>query len=187
MATTHSQAAATAAAPTPTTAAAAGPVGELDLETRLALTDAGMTVRLQDALLRLGVDAAAPETDARLEDAGTEALTAYVARAQPTPAFTYRTPVAALLDRAARRLEADGWCRDATRDASGARCLYGAIHAEASAAGEEDDALALLLEAIRRRDPRAQTIPAHNADLAGAAAAVQLLTQAARLADARGQ
>ncbi|SOD67082.1 hypothetical protein SAMN06297387_12856 [Streptomyces zhaozhouensis] len=181
MATTHPQAAATAAATTLTS------VTEVDLETRLAAVDASMTVRLEAALLRLDIDAAAPETTIPFEDADTEALSAYVARTQPPPTPTYRTPVAALLERAAHRIDRDGWCRDATRDAAGARCLYGGIAIEAATASEEDAALKLLLETIQRHDPSTRTIPSHNASLRSGANAVQLLTKAAQLAHARSQ
>lgn len=104
------------------------------------------------------------------------------------PVRPYPTPVAALLQRAARRLEVDGWCRGSTVDASGARCLYGAIHAEAAGPGEESTALAVLEDAVRRhwRELTA-TIPTVNDTLLpDGRAAVRLLDDSALLADARG-
>lgn len=179
---THSPAASRAApGHTPSTPA-------LDLETRLALTDAAMTLRLEEALLRVGIDTAHAETVLSTDDFTTEALAAYTATAPRPAPDLYPTPVAALLQRAAARLETDGWCQGAMRDATGARCLYGVIHVEAGGSpGLESDALDVLLQAIRREfDPGAASVPAFNDSLGGPRVAVRLLESAARLADARG-
>ncbi|MFD7305183.1 hypothetical protein ACFV83_30345 [Streptomyces pharetrae] len=106
----------------------------------------------------------------------------------PEPAEDpYATSAAATLQRAARRLRTGGWCRGATVDADGARCLYGAVHAAAPSARVEGDALDVLLDAIRRRFPGADTIPeANDRHLTGWKAAVRILSEAAAPADARG-
>mgnify|MGYP001302550914 CR=1 FL=1 len=163
------------------------PPAALTLEARLVLVDAAMTLRLEQALVQLGIDSAHAESTVALDDVDVEALTAYAARARPLPDL-YPTPVAALLQRAAGRLETDGWCRDAMVDASGARCLYGAIHREAGGSTAlEADALDVLLEAIRREfDPGAASVPSFNDRLGGPRVALRLLDSAARLADARG-
>ncbi|MFI7278559.1 hypothetical protein [Streptomyces sp. NPDC049879] len=182
MPTTH-----TPAPPRPATAPAAREPG---LAARLAAVDAAMTVRLEHALLRLGVDAAHAETTPQLDAFDARGLAAYAAQ-RPAPDLwpAYPTPVAALLQRAARRLGRDGWCQGATRSASGARCMYGAIAAEARGdGGLEGDALAVLLDAIRRDLPGAPSVPRANDALAadGGVVAVRLLGTAAELADARG-
>ncbi|MGW3297642.1 DUF6197 family protein [Streptomyces xiamenensis] len=165
--------------PTP----AAPPAAALDLDARLALVDAAMTVRLETALTRLAVDAA--EAESAPADVDTTALLALVDRHQ-APVDLYPTPVAALLQRAARRLEDTGWCRGATRDASGATCLYGAIRAEARGShGLEAEGLEVLLVAIQRQfGPGAgATVAAVNDhQLPDGAAAVQLLDAAALIA-----
>ncbi|MFI6104892.1 hypothetical protein [Streptomyces sp. NPDC051310] len=98
----------------------------------------------------------------------------------------YATSAAATLQRAARRLRTGGWCRGSTVDAGGARCLYGAVHAEAPSGRVEDDALGVLLDAIRRRFPGADTIPeADDRHLTGWKAAVRILSEAAALAGGR--
>ncbi|MTE22618.1 hypothetical protein F0L17_26690 [Streptomyces sp. TRM43335] len=157
------------------------------LDARLAAVDAGMTLRLERAALAVSCGAAhlaAPVLD--LADVVT--LPVELPAVLPSP--DYRTPAAALLQRAARRLEAGGWCQGATVAEDGARCLYGAVHAEAATdptGRAEDDALAVLLEAIRRRWPGVETIPeANDHRLPSGRAAVELLDDAAALADARG-
>ena len=183
------------AAPTHTPAASRAaphqnpPALPLDLEARLALVDAAMTVSLERALVQLGVDAAHAETVPSPEDFTVEGLAAYTATAPRPAPDLYPTPAAAVLQRAANRLETDGWCRGAMRDATGARCLYGAIHRETGGSpGLEANALDVLLQAIRREfDPDAVSVPTFNdTRLGGPRVAVRLLESAARLADARG-
>lgn len=96
----------------------------------------------------------------------------------------YPTPVAAVLQRARARLERDGWCQGATVAEDGARCLYGALRAEATSTAELHDALAVLLEAIRRHFPDEDTVPSFN-DRHGPRTVFRVLDQAADLADAR--
>jgi hypothetical protein len=115
-------------------------------------------------------------------------VAASAATVRPAPDL-YPTPVAALLQRAATRLESSGWCRGATVNEAGARCMYGAVQAEArGSAGLEASGLGVLLAAIRRQfDPDAASVPAFNDHrLGGERIAVRLLESAASLADARG-
>ena len=71
------------------------PTPALDLETRLALTDAAMTLRLEETLLRVGIDTAHAETVLSTDDFTTEALAAYTATAPRPAPDLYPTPVAA--------------------------------------------------------------------------------------------
>jgi len=97
----------------------------------------------------------------------------------------YATPIAATLHKARLRLETAGWCTGALRDEQGANCLIGAIRAEAGSRGEADDACVLLLEAIRRDFPGAETIPAWNDSRNGPRQPLHYLDRAATLAHAR--
>jgi hypothetical protein len=92
--------------------------------------------------------------------------------------------VAAVLQRARARLERDGWCQGSTVEEDDARCLDGALRAEAATAAELADALAVLLDAIRRRFPGEDTVPGFN-DHHGPRAVFRVLDQAADLAHAR--
>lgn len=99
----------------------------------------------------------------------------------------YRTPIAALFHRAHTRLLNDGWCADRLRDEQGARCLIGAIRAEASSRGEADDACTLLLDIVRDEfDPTAETIASWNDRQRDGHMPARLLGHAASRADARG-
>jgi hypothetical protein len=102
--------------------------------------------------------------------------------AAPNP---YTTPIAATLHRARIRLETGGWCTGALRDEQGANCLIGAIRAEAPSGGIADDACALLLEAIRRDFPNAETIPTWNDSRNSPRHPLLYLDRAATLAHAR--
>ncbi|MET8668181.1 hypothetical protein ABZV87_28080 [Streptomyces tendae] len=97
----------------------------------------------------------------------------------------YPTPVAAVLQRARARLERDGWCQGATVDEDGARCLYGALHAEAASTGALHDALAVLLDAIRRHFPDEESVSAFNDGRHGPRVVFRVLDQAADLAHTR--
>ncbi|GAA2639829.1 DUF6197 family protein [Streptomyces axinellae] len=154
----------------------------LDLEARMAAVDAQMTVRLEMAGLALDIDSRIPVEPLDLADVVTGPVQL------PDPAETpYPTPAAATLQRAARRLRTGGWSRGTTVDEAGARCLYGAVRAEAPTARAEGDALAVLMDAIRRQFPGAESVPhANDHELGDWRAAVQLLDGAAVLADARG-
>ncbi|MER6778468.1 MULTISPECIES: hypothetical protein [unclassified Streptomyces] len=91
-------------------------------------------------------------------------------------------PLAALLQRAQRRLEAAGWCRTAATDNTGAICPLHAIHLEASSDTEEGKARTLLLQAIRVEDRNVVSIPHWNSQQSGPAAPIRMLRAAARLA-----
>ncbi|WP_428837868.1 DUF6197 family protein, partial [Streptomyces thermogriseus] len=91
----------------------------------------------------------------------------------------------AVLQRAHRRLERDGWCAGATVDEDGRRCLYGALRAEATSPAELDTALAVLLETIRRHAPDAQSVPDFNDRWTSPRTPLRVLEQAADLAHAR--
>ncbi|MER5295263.1 hypothetical protein ABT382_24800 [Streptomyces pharetrae] len=67
----------------------------------------------------------------------------------------------------------------------GARCLYGALHAEAASTGEQPDALAVRLEAIRRHFSGEDTVPHFN-DSHEPRTDFRVLDQAAALAHDRG-
>ena len=168
--------------PTPDTPVAPSARPPRGLDARLAAAEAHMTVQLDLAGLALSVNSRTAEDPLDLDDV----VRGPVALPEP-PEPPYPTPAAATLQRARRRLRDGGWCQGATVDDEGARCLYGAVRAEAPTAGVESDALAVLLEAIRRRFPGADTVPDANDHHIGSwHTAVQLLGDAARIADARG-
>lgn len=163
--------AAAAARPATTAPPAAAP---LDLDERLRLAVLAVDAAIDTEPLDLDDVIRAPE-------ALSEALWA------PAPAHR-PTPVAALLQRAAHRLQTGGWCRGATVDDQGARCLYGAIRAADPGGAHTDDALAVLLTALRREfGPDVDTVPQANDHLLrDREHAVRILGAAADLADARG-
>lgn len=151
----------------------------LDLDTRLALVDALMSVRLDNAGL------------------AHEVRTAHIPAADPLPEITtpitppagpcpYSTPIAAVLHHARVRLETGGWCTGALRDEDGARCLVGAIQAVAANQGQAQDACSLLLEVIRRDFPDVETVPSWNDAQRGVRLPLLYLDRAAACADARG-
>ncbi|MFJ5212771.1 DUF6197 family protein [Streptomyces nigra] len=105
----------------------------------------------------------------------------------PLP-YLYPTPVAALLQRAHHRLLTGDWCRNAMSDEDGARCMLGAIRAEARGdRGLEASAATILLEAIRRRfGDNVDSVPSFNDAHATSRTPLRMVDQAAGLADARG-
>ncbi|MEU0589952.1 DUF6197 family protein [Streptomyces ardesiacus] len=133
----------------------------LDLDARLALVDAAMTVRLDEAAIAFEVNTA------HLPGADPVPRIAEIVPPPLKPASTpspYRTPLADLLHRARTRIETDGWCRDAVFDESGAVCPIQAIRLEAR--GDRDlahDACVALLDAIQTSFAHAETIPSWNA------------------------
>jgi hypothetical protein len=166
------------AAPT-TTAKAAAPV-VLDLDARLAVVGAVMDQRCSLAVLAVDVNSAHIATPELPE------ITAPL-RLTPTPApCPYPTPIAATLHRARLRLDAVGWCTGQLRDEQGAACLIGAIQTEAPTRGQADDACVLLLEAIRRDFPTAETVPSWNDARRDPRLPALYLDRAAELAHARG-
>ncbi|MFF9118294.1 hypothetical protein ACF09Y_22290 [Streptomyces massasporeus] len=167
---------------TMTTVAAARPpqaATELDLDVRLALIDAAMSVRLDEAAIAF------------------EVRTAYIPGAEPLPEITvppvlpltpapclYSTPLAALLHRARVRIETDGWCRDALVDEQGARCPIGAIRVEATSRDQADNACILLLDVIQQ-DFADATIPSWNAAQTSPTPVLHYLDRAAQHAHTR--
>ncbi|MFF5808854.1 hypothetical protein [Streptomyces sp. NPDC012746] len=167
--------------PAPTTQATAPPA-DLSLEERMALINAAMTVRLEEAAVAYEVNTAHIATKpVDLADVLTVPLTPTLQ--PPTP---YPTPVAALLQRAHHRLLTGGWCSGALVDAEGARCLYGAIHAEARGDQNlESRGLEVLMDAIRRKFTGVDSVPSFNDAHSSGRVPMRTLDQAVGLAHAR--
>lgn len=161
-----------------TTAKAAAPV-ELDLDARLAMVGAVMDERCTLAVLAVDVNSAhitgveLPEITAPLPLTPTSA---------PCP---YNTPIAATLHRARIRLDTAGWCTGGLRDEQGAACLIGVIRVEAGSHSAADDACVILLEAIRRDFPNAETVPSWNDARNNPRLPARYLERAAELAHSR--
>ncbi|CAL9669089.1 DUF6197 family protein [Streptomyces sp. enrichment culture] len=169
--------------PAPTTQAA--PPADLSLEERLALANTVMTARLNEAAVAYEVNTAHIDTEpVNLSDVVTGPVDTGPA---PLPDL-YPTPVAALLQRAHHRLLTDGWCTDVLVDEAGARCMLGAIRAEARGdRGLEADAAAVLLDVLRRQfGDDVASVPSVNDAFASGSMPIRLVGQAAGLADARG-
>lgn len=166
---------------TPTLIAATPPA--LDLDARLALIDAAMNVRLEEAAIAFEVNTAhIPGADPVPAGAMTVPLTPTLAPAT----CPYSTPIAATLWRARIRIEADGWSTEACVDELGARCPIGAIRVEASNRAQADDACIFLLDVIQNHfDPTAETIPSWNASQTSPAPVVLAFGRAAELAHNR--
>ncbi|WP_328541078.1 DUF6197 family protein [Streptomyces sp. NBC_00344] len=174
----------TTLSPAPTTRATAPPAA-LSLEERLTLVNTQMTLRLDEAAVAYEVNTAhIPTEPVDLDDVVTLPLTPTL---QPPP-NAYPTPVAALLQRAHHRLLTGGWCSGALVDAEGARCLYGAIRAEARGdRGLESSAVTVLMDAIRRTfGDDVDSVPGFNDAWTNGRIPMRMLDQAAGLADARG-
>jgi hypothetical protein len=153
----------------------------LDLDARMALLLAVMGDRCRDAVLAVDVNSAHIDTGVPAEITAPLPLTPTLA---PSP---YSTPIAELIHRARLRIEADGWCRDAIFDEQGAVCPIRAIRLEAR--GDRrlaDDACVLLLDAIQRSFPGAETIPSWNAGQTSARPVLLQFDRAAQLAHNRG-
>ncbi|GGP80410.1 DUF6197 family protein [Streptomyces melanogenes] len=163
----------------------AAPSVELTLEERLILTDAAMTVRLDEAAVAYEVNTAHVATEpVDLADIVTGPLDT----GNSLPEELYRTPVAALLQRARHRLLTGGWCKDALVDEDGARCMLGAIRIEARGdSGLEAHATGVLLDAIRRTfGDDVNSVPSFNDAHGTGRVPLRMVDQAAHLADARG-
>ncbi|MGW5658239.1 DUF6197 family protein [Streptomyces humi] len=174
----------TATAPPPLAAPAAD-TADPGLEARLAARLADMTVRLEEAAVAHEVRTAHLSTDpVGLADVIT---TPYAPVTAPAPAPTYRTPVAALLERAQHRMETVGWCTGALTDAFGAVCLMGAIRIEARGdAGLAGAADEVLLDAIRREfGDDVPSVPWFNDRQRDGRTPLRMLGRAAGLADAQ--
>jgi hypothetical protein len=165
----------------PTTDRTATVLPPLSFEARLAAVDAAMTIRLETALLTLDIDSAHVEQPVDLVDV------VRVPLAVPTvtePEHT--TPIAALLQRAKRRLETGGWCTGSAVNEAGARCMIGAIRVEAQRRGMDASAAAVVLDAIRQQFAGVETVPQFNDAQTGAAVPIRILGEAANLAATRG-
>ncbi|MFB8030606.1 MULTISPECIES: hypothetical protein [unclassified Streptomyces] len=157
----------------------------LSLEERLALVEAVMTVRLDEANAAYEVNTAhIPTTPVDLEDLVALPLTPTLQPSAPD------SSVAALLQRAHHRLLTGGWCAGSFRDEDGALCLFGAIRFESDRNLRlEMDAVSVLMDAIRGQfGDRFESVPAFNDAFRAGEARIPLriLGQAADLADARG-
>ncbi|MGA5552634.1 DUF6197 family protein [Streptomyces pseudogriseolus] len=156
------------------------------LDARLTAVSDLMDERLTLAALAVAVNTALRVPDADVEPVDLADVLRVPSAVEPwrPPVDLYPTPTAAVLQRARARLERDGWCQGATVDEDGARCLYGALRAEATSTAELHEALAVLLETIRRHFPGEETVPGFN-DTHGPRAVFRVLDQAADLAHAR--
>ncbi|MGV9588249.1 DUF6197 family protein [Streptomyces tendae] len=155
----------------------------LDLDARLALVDAAMSVRLAEAAVAFEVNTA--------HLPGADPIPHIVEAPLPAPAAApspYRTPLADLLYRARMRIETDGWCRDAVFDESGAVCPIRAIRLEAR--GDRDlahDACVALLDAIQQQFADAETIPSWNAQQTAVGPVLAAFDRATHHAHTRNQ
>ncbi|MEU3613483.1 hypothetical protein ABZ725_14365 [Streptomyces sp. NPDC006872] len=159
---------------------ATAPAPAVDLETRLALTEAAMNVRLANASAAIEINTAHIPIDPIPHIDAAPLLTPATS---PCP---YRTTVATALWRARNHLAARGWCTGALRDEQGAICLMEAIRVAAPSSSLADTAMSVLLEAIRRDFPDAVSVPAWNDRRATPHLADRYLDRAAELAHARG-
>lgn len=160
---------------------AAAPTG-LGLEARLALIEAAMTARLEQAAIAFEINTACIPTEPPPEISAPLQLTPTL---RPAPEST---PIAGLLQRARHRLDRDGWCRDAIFNEDGAICPVRAIRLESRGdRGLADKACVLLLEAIQRDFIWAETIPSWNAAQTSAAPVLLAFDRATQLADSRNQ
>ncbi|MEW1761550.1 hypothetical protein AB0393_34260 [Streptomyces cyaneofuscatus] len=158
------------------------PAAALTLEERLTLVNTHMTARLDEAAVAYEVNTAHLATEpVDLGDVITLPLTPTL---QPPP--PHPTPVAALLQRAHHRLLTGGWCSGALVDQDGARCMLGAIRTEAHGdRGLEAGAVAVLLDAIRRKFGDVDSVPSFNDAHTSGRIPLRMLDQAAGLADTR--
>jgi hypothetical protein len=151
----------------------------VDLDTRLAIADAAMTLRLEQAQLQFDVNTA------HLPEPAVDFVAPILPVVELAPA-PVSSPLADVLHRARAILQERGWTRGGLRDEQGAVCLVGAIRAAASPdRGLADEACALLLDAIRREFADAQTVPSWNDAQTGPGLPLGFLHQAANAA-ARG-
>ncbi|MFD9029030.1 hypothetical protein [Streptomyces parvulus] len=186
MAALHTVPAAQALQPPPAAHPAAG---GLSLEDRLTAVEAAMSLRLDEAAVAYEVNTAHIDTEpVDLADIITVPLTPTL---QPPPQHSTTqpdTPVAALLERARARMEADGWCAGALRDESGSVCLLGAIRNEAGGdRALEADAASMVLETIRRRfGAHVDSVPSFNDAHGSGRIPLRMLDQAAATAAAKG-
>ncbi|MCF2131044.1 hypothetical protein L1I79_32165 [Strepomyces sp. STD 3.1] len=187
MAALHTVPAVQALQPPPAAHPAAA--GGLSLENRLTAVEAAMSLRLDEAAVAYEVNTAHIDTEpVNLADIITVPFTPTL---QPAPQHSTSqpdTPVAALLERARARMEADGWCAGALRDESGSVCLLGAIRNEAGQdRALEADAVSVVLDTIRRRfGAHVDSVPSFNDAHGSGRIPLRMLDQAAATAAAKG-
>lgn len=171
----------------PTDTPGANPVG-LSLEDRLTLTNTAMTVALDRAAVAYEVNTAHIPTTPPDWDGIITAPTTPISPDHMPALNPYGSPVASLLQRAHQRLLTGGWCTGTLVDQAGARCLGGAIRAEAGGDRRlEAEAVAVLMDTIRRTyGTDVDSVPAFNDAWDNARAPLRMLDQAVGLADARG-
>ncbi|MGW9362171.1 DUF6197 family protein [Streptomyces diastaticus] len=157
----------------------------MTLEERLAFVNDVMTARLDEAAVAYEVNTA--HIDTRLVDLA-DVVTVPLTPTLAPPPDCYTTPVAALLQRAHHRLLSGGWCKDALVDEDGARCMIGAIRAEAHGdGGLESSAVSVLLDAIRRQfGDDVDSVPSFNDAHGTSRVPIRMVDRAAGHADARG-
>ncbi|RSN59607.1 hypothetical protein DMH12_10135 [Streptomyces sp. WAC 04229] len=188
MAALHTVPAAQALQPPPAAHPAAAEDG-LSLEDRLTAVAAAMSLRLDEAAVAYEVNTAHIDTEpVDLADIITVPLTPTLQPpAQQHSTTQPDTPVAALLERARARMEADGWCAGALRDESGSVCLLGAIRNEAGGdRALEADAASVVLDTIRRRfGAHVDSVPSFNDAHGSGRIPLRMLDQAAATAAAK--
>lgn len=149
-------------------ATAPAPAAPLSFDERLALAVAAIDIRTETAPFDLAdvirVPVAEPQTDVAPR----------------------RTPVAAILHGALQHILRDGWCAGSMRDQDGRRCLYGAIRAQGGSRSDEAAAMDLLMDAIRREYPHADSVPGFNDAQSDWRVPVRILGEAAATADQKG-
>ncbi|MFJ9634525.1 hypothetical protein ACIRU8_43215 [Streptomyces sp. NPDC101175] len=166
---------------------APAPPAELTFEERLAFIDTQMTLRLDEAAVAYEVNTAHIHTDPMVLDDIVTTPDALPYTTSTPPTTVYRTPVAALIERAQHRMATGGWCAGALTDESGAVCMMGAIRREAGGhQGLESSALAVVRDALTRRFGGDISVPDFNDAHGSGRIPGRMLGEAASLADARG-
>lgn len=158
----------------------------LDLDTRLALTDAAMTLRLEEASVAHEVNTA---------HIPTEPVTITPPRGDDGPAPAGKPgPIARVLTTAIGVLDTRGWAATGRtcRTTTGRLCLAGSIRVAAGNRPDDADSLlaaraaGFLLDTIQAQHPTAVTLPAWNDAQPDSRLPLRLLRQAAALASALG-
>jgi len=146
----------------------------VDLDTRLAIADASMTVRLEHAALAFEVNTA--HLPAPVVEPSSVPLLPVT---EPQPV----SPLTAVYLAAIDVIRERGWTRGHLRDEQGAVCTVQAIRAAAGPAnrGLADDACAALLDTIQQQYT-ADTIPSWNDSQTSADTVIRILGTAAQRA-----
>lgn len=172
----------------PTSAPTRTSTPALDLDTRLALTDAAMTLRLETAAVAHEVNTA---------HIPTEPISTTPASGNNSPAPTAPAgkpgPIARVLADTIGVLDARGWAATGRtcRTTNGGLCLAGAIRVAAGSSPNDADSLlaaraaSFLLDVIRQTQ-QATTLPSWNDSQRNGDRPLRLLRQAAALASTLG-